>query len=55
MPGVTVGKSKGQPYIKANFQKILKKGQPDLDRQRLLLRALIFFMGRAVLSQPLLH
>ena len=47
MPGVTVGKSKGQPYIKVNFEKIQKKGQPDLDLQRLLLRALIFFMERA--------
>ncbi|PJD96745.1 MAG: hypothetical protein CK425_05220 [Parachlamydia sp.] len=47
MPGITVGKSQGKPYIKATFKNIHKKGQPDIDLQQLLLRALAFFFGRA--------
>ena len=48
MPGVTIGRSKGQLYFKANFKEIKKAGEPDLESQHLLVRALIFLMLRTI-------
>ena len=46
MAGVAIGQSQGKEYVKANFKKMVKHGVPDLERQRLVLKALTFLVGR---------